>query len=54
MGPNVRIKATKAAPVASVLASRAMATLPPLKRSPMIPDPMTVASKNAVPRGFGR
>src|SRR5271155_2343375 len=49
MGPNVRIRATSIAPVARVLASRAMATLPPDKRSPMIPEPTTAASKSAVP-----
>src|SRR5580698_7985707 len=38
------------APVASVLASSAMATFPPARRSPMIPDPTTAARRNAVPR----
>ena len=32
-----------------VLPSKAMATLPPASRSPMMPDPMTVASSMAVP-----
>jgi len=39
MGPNVRIRATSVAPVASVFASRAMATLPLDNRSPI--DPKT-------------
>src|SRR5512145_3017552 len=47
--PKVKINATSAAPVASVLARSARATLPPARRSPMIPDPMTAASSRAVP-----
>src|SRR6201999_1419195 len=37
------------APVARVLASSVTAMFPPAKRSPMIPDPMTMASRSAVP-----
>jgi hypothetical protein len=49
MGPSARIKATIAAPVETVFARSAMATLPPASRSPMIPEPTTAASRNAVP-----
>ena len=45
----MRISVTSIAPVASVLASSAMATLPPASRSPMMPEPTTAASRNAVP-----
>src|SRR5688572_7871272 len=48
-GPNVAMRATRAAPVATVLASSAIATLPPARRTPMIPDPMTAARRKAVP-----
>src|SRR5450755_4475508 len=48
-GPNVRMSATRPAPVATVFASSAMATFPPAKRSAMIPEPTTVAKRNAVP-----
>ena len=37
IGPNVRMRAISAAPVAMVLASRAIATFPPASRSPMMP-----------------
>src|ERR1041384_168200 len=47
--PKVDIKAASAAPVAMVLASKATATLPPDRRSPMMPEPTTAASSNAVP-----
>src|SRR4051812_43085264 len=50
IGPKVRISATNTAPVASVLASRAIAMLPPASCSPIIPEPMTVARRNAVAR----
>src|ERR1700722_16268950 len=50
IGPNVRIKAINAAPVAIVFARRAIATLPPASRSPMIPEPITAATRNPVPR----
>src|SRR5215468_3883733 len=49
MGPKVRMRATSTAPVARVLAKRATATLPPARRSPITPEPITVASSNAVP-----
>src|SRR5581483_10283257 len=49
IGPKVRINATSVAPVAIVLASSAMATLPPARRSPMIPEPTTVANRSPVP-----
>ena len=40
----------KAAPVASVLPSNAMATFPAASLSPMMPEPITAASRRAVPR----
>ena len=46
--PNARMRASRAAPVAIVFASRAIATLP-ASRSAMIPEPTTAATKNAVP-----
>src|SRR5260370_32490214 len=49
IGPKVRISATSAAPVATVLASNAIETLPPASRSPIIPEPTTAASRKAVP-----
>src|SRR5258708_5749642 len=49
-GPKVRISATSAAPVAMAFARSATATLPAASRSPMIPEPTTAISKNAVPR----
>ena len=49
IGPNVRISATSAAPVAMVFARSAIATFPPARRSPMMPEPTTVASSRAVP-----
>src|SRR6185369_10984884 len=49
IGPKVRMRDDSAAPVAIVFASRAIATLPPAKRSPIIPDPTTAASSNPVP-----
>src|SRR5512138_3315888 len=49
MGPNVRMSAVSAAPVAIVLARRAIATLPPARRSAMIPEPTTAASRRDVP-----
>src|SRR5215472_4276485 len=48
-GPNVRISATNAAPVAIVFASKAIATFPPASRSPMIPEPTTAIRRKAVP-----
>src|SRR6185369_5841169 len=49
IGPNVRMRATSAAPVARVLAKRAIAVLPAASRSPIIPEPTTAASNIAVP-----
>src|SRR5262249_18283508 len=49
IGPKVRISATRPAPVASVFAKRAMATFPPASRSPIMPEPTTVARRRAVP-----
>src|ERR1700723_1214878 len=37
------------APVAIVFASRAMATFPPASRSPIMPEPTTAATRNALP-----
>ena len=48
-GPNTSIRMYSPPTVASVLASSAMATLPPARRSAMMPEPMTMASSNAVP-----
>src|SRR5580692_8957717 len=50
IGASARISATKAAPVAMELASKASATFPPASRSAMIPEPTTAISRNAVPR----
>ena len=50
IGPNVKIKVTNVAPVARVLASRAMAILPSASLSPMMPEPTTAARRNAVPK----
>src|SRR5271166_3320381 len=50
IGPSARIRATKAAPVAMELARSASATLPPAKRSAMMPEPTMAISRNAVPR----
>ena len=38
------------APVGSVLHSKASASFPPESRCAMIPEPITVASRNVVPR----
>src|ERR1700688_1647389 len=50
MDPKVRIKAMRAAPVASVLANKARALLPPDRFWAMIPEPTMVASRKALPR----
>ena len=50
IGPKIRISTTRIAPVARVLPRSARATMPPARRSPMIPEPTTVARRNAVPR----
>jgi hypothetical protein len=49
IGPNVRISAASAAPVAIVFASSASATFPPANRSAMTPEPTTADTKNPVP-----
>src|SRR4051812_25731614 len=46
---NVTISAISAKPVASELARRAIAALPPARRSPMMPEPTTAARSSAVP-----
>src|SRR4051812_6678792 len=43
------MRATSAAPVAIVFASNASPTLPPARRSPMMPEPTTAANSIAVP-----
>src|SRR6516164_7704526 len=49
IGPKVRMSATSAPPVAMAFARSASPTFPPDRRSPMTPDPMTVARSSAVP-----
>ena len=44
-----KIRKANPAPVAIVLASKATARFPFAKFSPIIPEPTTIASKNAVP-----
>src|SRR3954471_15884749 len=46
---NVTTSAISAKPVASELARRAIAALPPARRSPMMPEPTTAARSSAVP-----
>src|SRR2546425_11496106 len=48
-GMNAMINAISANPVASELASSAIAVLPAASRSPMMPEPTTAASRSAVP-----
>ena len=48
-GPNAKMSATSAPPVASALASSASPTLPGNRPCAMMPDPTTTASSNAVP-----
>src|ERR1700689_4570645 len=50
MGAKARMRATRAAPVAMVFANSAMAKFPPARRSPVMPEPTTAATRNAVPR----
>ncbi len=50
IGPKVRMRATSAAPVANVFASRARARFPLASRSAIIPEPTTVATRIPVPR----
>ena len=49
IAPNIRINAINPAPVAIALASNAIATFPPARRSAIIPDPTTTASRKEVP-----
>src|SRR6266852_5714126 len=49
MGPKVKINAIRVALVATVFARGAIATFPPARRSPMMPEPTTAASRKAVP-----
>src|ERR1700676_882923 len=50
IGPNVKMRATSAAPVANVFASRARARFPLASRSAIMPEPTTVATRKPVPR----
>jgi len=50
MPPKVNIRAMRIAPIARVLARSVRVRLPPARRSAMIPDPATVATRKAVPR----
>src|SRR5437660_11928760 len=50
IGPKVRIRATSVAPVAIVLANNANATFPFARRSAMMPEPTTVATRSKVPK----
>ena len=45
---------TRIAPVGIVFPSSAMAWFPPARRSAMMPDPTTVATRMAVPRASAR
>src|SRR5262245_31260258 len=48
-GPRIKISTVSIAPVGRVLHSKASAPFPPDRRCAMMPEPITVASKNAVP-----
>src|SRR5687768_2000434 len=48
IGPKARIRHSRAAPVARLFASSAMATFPPDSRSPMMPEPTTAQTSSAV------
>src|SRR5690348_1908200 len=50
IGPRSPIRTPSTATVAPVLASRAMAVLPPERRSAMTPEPTTVAASSREPR----
>src|SRR6516164_7184688 len=50
IGPKARIRATSAAPVATVFARSAKATFALERRSAMIPEPITAATSNRVPK----
>ena len=45
IGASMVIRTTRMAPVGRVLPSSAKASLPPARRWPITPDPMTVASR---------
>jgi hypothetical protein len=49
IGPSIEIRTNRIAPVASVLASSAMATFPPASASAMIPEPITAANRKKDP-----
>src|SRR5262245_34029547 len=49
MPPKARMIATRIAPVATAFARSAIATFPPLRRSPIMPEPTTVARRRDVP-----
>jgi hypothetical protein len=49
IGAKVKISVTSTAPVAMLFASSASAEFPPARRSPMMPDPTTAATRSAVP-----
>ena len=48
--PGIVISTNRIAPVASVFPSIATATLPPENRSAMMPEPITVANSQKLPR----
>ena len=48
-GPKTRMSTIRMAPVAAVFASSATASFPAASRSPMIPEPTTVATRIPVP-----
>ena len=50
IGPSMVTSTNRMAPVGSVLHSSASARLPPARRSAMMPEPITVARRKAVPR----
>lgn len=54
IGPKTVIRTTRIAPVARVLPSSATASLPLARFSPMMPEPITVASSSSVPRASAR
>ena len=50
IGLNIVISTTSMAPVGNVFPNRASASLPPDSLAPMMPEPMTVANRNADPK----
>ena len=52
-GPKIVMITTRMAPVVIVLPSKAIAWFPPARRSAMMPEPITVATRMAVPSPFG-